>query len=421
MSSPNEPANAHTEEEDELLFSDEESTSEEVTSKSYQPQILGTWKVLVVDDEEPVHAVTKLALKNFTFDKRSLEIISAYSAEEAQEVLLENLDTAVVFLDVVMESDHAGLDLIKFIRRTLNNHQIRIILRTGQPGLVPELSIVEGYDINDYKSKTELTQTKLFSALITAIRSYRDIIHVEESRQQIEDLNEKLQNFNQELERQVKARTQELEEKNQLLQQEVKARQTAQRRLEAVNAQLDQANRKLSFWANFDELTSLSNRRCFDKYLGQLWRQAFRDQEPLSIVLADIDFFKQFNDHYGHLSGDDCLKQVGLAFREVIVRPLDLAARYGGEEFIVVLHSTDIEGGDVVAHRLREAIEKLQIPHSQSGVSDHITMSFGVASVVPSPELHHEQLISKADQALYQAKKQGRNQVINFESLESKI
>ncbi|MEM9136004.1 MAG: diguanylate cyclase [Cyanobacteria bacterium P01_F01_bin.42] len=406
------PQNQETLDDDVLLFDDEPDHRGDTPHESV------TWKVLVVDDDEQVHSVTRLALKNFKFDDKRLEILSAYSAAQARKVLEKNQDTAVIFLDVVMESDEAGLELIHYIRRNLNNQQIRIILRTGQPGSVPELSIVEGYDINDYKTKTELTQAKLFSALVTAIRSYRDIVTVEQSRHEIELLNRRLVDFNQELERQVELRTQELQEKNRRLEQEIKARMQTQRRLESVNNQLDKANRKLSFWANFDELTTLSNRRCFDKYLGQLWRQAFRDQNPICIVLADIDYFKQYNDNYGHLAGDECLKKVGLAFRDIVERPLDLAARYGGEEFVVVLHDTDMDGGEVVAERLRAAIQELKLPHKYSSVSDYISMSFGVSALVPSPKMSHEALLARADGALYRAKQAGRNQVLQHQSEE---
>ncbi|MEO0853941.1 MAG: response regulator receiver protein, partial [Cyanobacteria bacterium J06648_11] len=126
-----------------------------------------SWKVLVVDDEEQVHAVTRLALKNFAFEERPLEIISAYSKAEAQKVIDVNPDTAVLLLDVVMESDRAGLELVQYIRESLKNLFVRIILRTGQPGAAPESTVIEGFDINDYKAKTELTQQKLVSTMIT--------------------------------------------------------------------------------------------------------------------------------------------------------------------------------------------------------------------------------------------------------------
>lgn len=149
---------------------------------------LGTWKVLIVDDEPEVHAVTKLALSDFVLNEKSLEFLSAYSGEEAKEIFRNHDDIAVVLLDVVMETDDAGLNVAEYIRNDLDNHFTRIILRTGQPGQAPEKDVIINYDINDYKSKTELTAQKLFTVIIAALRSYRDIITIEESRAGLEKI-----------------------------------------------------------------------------------------------------------------------------------------------------------------------------------------------------------------------------------------
>ncbi|GGI90367.1 DUF3369 domain-containing protein [Shewanella gelidii] len=141
------------------------------------------WKVLIVDDEPDVHTVTKLALSRFKLDNRSLEFINAYSGEQAREILEKESDIAVAFVDVVMESDHAGLELIKWIREENHNHVIRLILRTGQPGQAPEENVIVNYDINDYKSKAELDSRKLVTSVYSALRSYRDIMEIEKSRQ----------------------------------------------------------------------------------------------------------------------------------------------------------------------------------------------------------------------------------------------
>lgn len=140
------------------------------------------WKLLVVDDEAVVHTVTLLALDDFQLGGRGLEFISAYSAAEARTILAEHDDIAVILLDVVMETDKAGLDLVHYIRRELKNKFVRIILRTGQPGQSPEQDIITQYDINDYKEKTELTRQKLFSTVYTSLRSYSDLIALEENR-----------------------------------------------------------------------------------------------------------------------------------------------------------------------------------------------------------------------------------------------
>lgn len=164
---------------DEILFA--EDTDEEI-------ELQGTWKVLIVDDEPEVHAVTKLALGDFVFQEKNLEFISAYDGEEAKKIFREHNDIAVVLLDVVMETDDAGLKVAEFIRNEVDNHFTRIILRTGQPGQAPERDVIINYDINDYKSKTELTAQKLFSVVIAALRSYRDIIVIEENRQGLEKI-----------------------------------------------------------------------------------------------------------------------------------------------------------------------------------------------------------------------------------------
>ncbi|MEA3404906.1 MAG: DUF3369 domain-containing protein [Pseudomonadota bacterium] len=144
-----------------------------------------SWRVLVVDDEPEVHKITKLVLESLTFEDQTVELSHAYSAEEAQILLQEqdsNQPFAVAFIDVVMETETAGLDLVKHIREQLDNHITRIILRTGQPGQAPEEAVIKEYDINDYKSKTELTANKLKTALYASLRSYRDIMTIEQHR-----------------------------------------------------------------------------------------------------------------------------------------------------------------------------------------------------------------------------------------------
>jgi diguanylate cyclase (GGDEF)-like protein len=398
---------------DEVLFLDEPE------NPSDRPKEHGSWKILVVDDERQVHEVTRLALKNFKFEDKPLEIISAYSGQEAQRILDRHPDTAVLLLDVVMETNYAGLDLVKYIRENLHNLFVRIILRTGQPGEVPEISIIKGYDINDYKTKTELTQQKLFSALVTAIRSYRDIVTIEDARHEIAVLNDKLQDFNRTLEDTVRIRTQELEAKNRELVLEVRARVKAQEDLQKINhaldcanKELDRANHQLLSAANQDGLTKIANRRRFDEYFDQTWRQALREQKVLTLLLCDIDYFKLFNDTYGHIKGDRCLQQVAETLETVIERPMDLAARYGGEEFALILPNTNLQGGWVIAEKLLAAIEQLDIAHTSSPVSDRVTLSIGIAGLLPTPKLTAQSLLSATDIALYEAKKTGRARIV---------
>lgn len=148
------------------------------------------WKVLIVDDEPEIHDITRLVLSEFEFDNGSLELISAHSAEEARNLLKDGKDQeyAVAIVDVVMETQHAGLELVHWTREELGNHKIRLILRTGQPGEAPEESVIKDYDINDYKNKTELTALKLKTAIYSALRGYRDILTIERHRAGLEKI-----------------------------------------------------------------------------------------------------------------------------------------------------------------------------------------------------------------------------------------
>lgn len=159
---------------DQFLFSDHEEESEIEEHE--------TWKVLIVDDDADIHKVTQFVLNDFEYLGRKLNFVNAYSAAEAKEVFVEHDDIAVVFLDVVMESNHAGLDLVDWLRVEQGNKTSRIILRTGQPGDAPESEVIKKYEINDYKNKTELTATKLNTTLCAALRSYRDIMVIENTK-----------------------------------------------------------------------------------------------------------------------------------------------------------------------------------------------------------------------------------------------
>lgn len=153
------------------------------SKKNVKPSnLLPSWKILIVDDEPDIHAVTKLALSRFELDNRPLEFINAYSAIQAKEILKTENDIAIAFIDVVMESNHAGLELIKWIRDDFNNQTIRLILRTGQPGQAPEEQVIVNYDINDYQAKATLDSKKLMTCVYSALRSYRDIMEVEQAR-----------------------------------------------------------------------------------------------------------------------------------------------------------------------------------------------------------------------------------------------
>lgn len=170
-------------------------------------------------------------------------------------------------------------------------------------------------------------------------------------------------------------------------------------------------NQELELHSLSDGLTGVANRRHFDNRVRLEWSKAEREQAPLALLMLDIDFFKSYNDTYGHLAGDDCLKQVACAVAATVKRPGDLTARYGGEEFAVLLPGTDATGALTLAEQVRRSVEELQIPHSGSRISAFVTVSIGTAVAVPAPRTNVNVLIAAADSALYQAKANGRNKV----------
>lgn len=167
---------------DDFLFANEDTQQPTPTHSRAQEK----WRILIVDDEPDVHQITKIVLANFEFDGRSLEFISAYSGAEARQIMEQESNIAMVLLDVVMEEDHAGLEVARYIRHQLKNPYSRIVLRTGQPGQAPEQEVIRDYDINDYKDKTELTTTKLNTLMYATLRSYRDICALNEHRHGLE-------------------------------------------------------------------------------------------------------------------------------------------------------------------------------------------------------------------------------------------
>jgi len=378
--------------EDEDIAFEEDEVTVAPSSTMTEPQsvdIPGVWKILIVDDEPDVHRATQLALKSFKFEGKPLVFFSAYSAEEGKQFIATiHSDVALILLDVVMETNDAGLRVVQYIREELNNHQVRIILRTGHPGEAPEESIILNYDINDYKLKVELTRQRLLTATIAALRSYRDLVTLEHQRIELAQTLNHLQHVQS-----------QLQEHAHLLEIKVAERTAA----------LEEANKQLHRLATLDGLTLVANRRRFDEYWQQQWQIVMQQQQPLTLILVDIDYFKAFNDHYGHQAGDECLWKVAQAINMALKRPTDLVARYGGEEFAVVLPYTTLEGGCRIAENIMTEVHTLNLTHDQSLVSDRITLSLGICCVMPRPEISCKTPIAIADKALYQAKQEGRN------------
>jgi len=184
--------------------------------------------------------------------------------------------------------------------------------------------------------------------------------------------------------------------------------------LQKINDQLQEANHKLELLSNLDGLTQIANRRCFNDRIMLEWQRLHRDRQPLSLLMFDVDYFKRYNDFYGHQLGDECLIKIAQTVDNLMRRPADLVARYGGEEFIIILPNTSAEGAIVVADLVHQAIQKLQIPHQDSTVSGIVTISMGIACDFPKLERSPYVLINQADHALYEAKQQGRNRSVLF-------
>jgi len=190
----------------------------------------------------------------------------------------------------------------------------------------------------------------------------------------------------------------------------------ANQELVASNQKLDKANEKLTYLSYVDELTGINNRRYLHESLGREWKRATRDSLPLSLIMIDIDFFKKYNDIYGHLQGDECLKDIAGALSRALKRPADFIARYGGEEFVVVLPGTNIEGATHVADALREIVEDMGIEHNDAVTGTAVTISLGVASTIPKQHDSYNGVLREADKALYTAKQGGRNRVVSLPS-----
>lgn len=185
--------------------------------------------------------------------------------------------------------------------------------------------------------------------------------------------------------------------------------------LHKTNELLRKTNAELERISMIDELTEISNRRGFDVTFQKSWGISMRERQPLALIMIDIDNFKVFNDTYGHLAGDQCLKSVAQEINKAVKRTGDLVARFGGEEFLVMLLNTTEEEATIVAEDIRKKIEKLRFAAGDPA----ITISLGVAAVIPNDSVSADDLINAADKALYKAKKNGRNNVVNISSLEN--
>ncbi len=188
-------------------------------------------------------------------------------------------------------------------------------------------------------------------------------------------------------------------------------RKQAEEKIQQLIQQLELEKQTALLNANTDRLTGLPNRRYFDEALNKEFRRYKRTGDPLSLIMLDVDHFKKFNDSYGHVAGDECLRQIGTTLKTLVGRATDIVARYGGEEFVAILTNTDQQGAVTLAERIRKAVETLAIPHSESKISDFVTVSLGIATVYATRLATPEQVVDMADEAMYSAKKAGRNRI----------
>ena len=185
-----------------------------------------------------------------------------------------------------------------------------------------------------------------------------------------------------------------------------------EQRVEEKTRQLQLENQELKRLAVIDSLTGIFNRYYFDLTLNQLWWKNLIDKKPISLIICDVDYFKAYNDLYGHLQGDVCLRQVAQTIENILQRKDDIVARYGGEEFVIILPNTNASGAMEIATKIKEEMRSRDITHAASQTSDRITMSYGVATMIPTAELNSNQFIERADFALYEAKRQGRDRIV---------
>jgi two-component system, chemotaxis family, response regulator WspR len=314
--------------------------------------------VLLVDDQAMIGEAVRRGLANE--DNIDFHFCADPHQAVAQAVMIR---PTVILQDLVMP----GLDGLSLVRAYRNTPEIRdvpiIVLSTKEEPLIKSAAFAAG--ANDYLVKLP-DNIELVARIRYHSRSYMTLLQRDE----------------------------------------------AYRALRVSQQQLLDTNLVLQRLMNSDGLTGLSNRRHFDEYLELEWRRAIRDQLQISLLMIDVDFFKAYNDSFGHLEGDEALRKVAGAIRDVCSRPSDLPARYGGEEFALVLPNTSPGGARLLAEKLRQTVAALVIPHNSPDPDSRLTISIGLATITPQAGTSSRQLILDADKGLYVAKNNGRNQVV---------
>jgi len=318
--------------------------------------------ILLVDDR-PENLLTLESL----LDNPDFNIIRALSGAEALERMLDH-EIALVLLDVHMP-DMDGYETAELMRSNSRTRNIPIIFVTANH--MERDHIFKGYDAGgvDY----------LLKPIAPVVLKCKVGIFLDLHRQK-KELELKTQELN--------AKVVELEE---------------------LQQQLEEKNRQLKTISNMDGLTGIYNRRYFNEIIENEWHRSMRDQEELSLIMMDIDHFKSYNDTYGHSAGDEALKAVADAINRPMKRRVDTIARYGGEEFVAILPETDSAGALELGQQIMESVREAGIDHAGSPTAPHLTISMGIASIIPGRDDAYTELINAADRALYAAKASGRN------------
>ena len=318
--------------------------------------------VLLIDDEEAI-----LAGISYVLEKNGYRVVTANGGEQGLEVFKkENLQ--LVITDLVMDGI-GGLEVLKQVKEI--KPETMVVIMTGHGEMDSSIEALR-LGASDYLLKPCKEEELLF---------------------RVTRCFEKLQMLN------------DAKKTNEKLKKSVIKHQELEKSLRASNKQLE-------LLSTLDGLTGIANRRTFEKFLEREWKSSMRHTQPATAIMMDIDFFKLYNDTYGHQAGDDCLKKVARTIEKSLRRPGDLVARYGGEEFVAILSDTSQKGAFSLAEKVRASVEALEIPHQASPVNKFVTISLGVASRVPERGDASSILISEADQSLYKAKQEGRNRVM---------
>ncbi|MDC7125653.1 MAG: diguanylate cyclase [Spirochaetales bacterium] len=318
-------------------------------------------KILIVDDiKENLYSLELL------LEDDEMEIITAESGQEALEKTLDH-DFFLILLDVQMPGMN-GYETAELLRGNSKTKNIPIIFITANNR---EDQLFKGYDAGavDYIIKPIAPQ--ILRSKINMFKTF-----YKEHHELVKKTNE-LNNFIAEL--------------------------------EELQSELEEKNEQLKILSILDGLTGIYNRRYFDGALVSEWNRAVRNGKPLTLIMSDIDYFKDYNDLYGHLAGDRCLQQISKIFKQTFKRKIDKVARYGGEEFIAILPETDSQGAEQIAEKLQETIRGEKIKHEKSGFEEILTVSLGICSVVAESDMSHLTFLESVDRALYSAKKNGRN------------